>query len=104
MNNKNFWKRRLKNKTFWVSLCSSLFLLIQLLDVDVTFLPQNLEGIVNVLLTIFTLLGILNDPTNTSGLFIDTADLDGDGIPDVYEDMIEAQEENNDDNDMTPKG
>lgn len=97
--NKKFWIRRFKNKTFWISLGSSFFLLLQLLEVQI--FPTNTEAIFNVILTLLTLLGILNDPTNTSGLFVDTADLDGDGIPDVYEEMMET---NNIEEDNTPKG
>lgn len=97
--NKKFWIRRFKNKTFWISLGSSFFLLLQLLDVQI--FPINTEAIFNVILTLLTLFGILNDPTNTSGLFVDTADLDGDGIPDVYEEMMETD---NIEEDNTPKG
>lgn len=97
--NKKFWIRRFKNKTFWISLGSSFFLLLQLLEVQI--FPVNTEAIFNVILTLLTLFGILNDPTNTSGLFVDTADLDGDGIPDVYEEMMET---NNIEEDDTPKG
>ena len=97
--NKKFWIRRFKNKTFWISLGSSFFLLLQLLEVQI--FPTNTEAIFNVILTLLTLFGILNDPTNTSGLFVDTADLDGDGIPDVYEEMMET---NNIEEDDAPKG
>ena len=97
--NKKFWIRRFKNKTFWISLGSSFFLLLQLLEVQI--FPVNTEAIFNVILTLLTLFGILNDPTNTSGLFVDTADLDGDGIPDVYEEMMDT---NNIEEDNTPKG
>ena len=97
--NKKFWIRRFKNKTFWISLGSSFFLLLQLLEVQI--FPTNTEAIFNVILTLLTLFGILNDPTNTSGLFVDTADLDGDGIPDVYEEMMDT---NNIEEDDTPKG
>ena len=97
--NKKFWIRRFKNKTFWISLGSSFFLLLQLLEVQI--FPTNTEAIFNVILTLLTLFGILNDPTNTSGLFVDTADLDGDGIPDVYEEMMET---NDIEEDNTPKG
>ena len=97
--NKKFWIRRFKNKTFWISLGSSFFLLLQLLEIQI--FPVNTEAIFNVILTLLTLFGILNDPTNTSGLFVDTADLDGDGIPDVYEEMMETD---NIEEDNTPKG
>lgn len=98
--NKKFWIRRFKNKTFWISLGSSFFLLLQLLEIQI--FPVNTEAIFNVILTLLTLFGILNDPTNTSGLFVDTADLDGDGIPDVYEEMMETN--NIEEEDNTPKG
>jgi phi LC3 family holin len=98
--NKKFWIRRFKNKTFWISLGSSFFLLLQLLEIQI--FPANTEAIFNVVLTLLTLFGILNDPTNTSGLFVDTADLDGDGIPDVYEEMMETN--NIEEEDNTPKG
>ena len=97
--NKKFWIRRFKNKTFWISLGSSFFLLLQLLEIKI--FPINTEAIFNVILTLLTLFGILNDPTNTSGLFVDTADLDGDGIHDVYEEMMETD---NIEEDNTPKG
>lgn len=102
--NKKFWVRRFKNKTFWVSLGSSLFLLLQLLNVEI--FPENTEAIFNVVLTMLTLLGILNDPTNSSGLFIDTADLNGNGIPDIYEEVIKTQQEQQSEveDDNTPKG
>ena len=98
--NKKFWIRRFKNKSFWISLGSSFFLLLQLLEIQI--FPVNTEAIFNVILTLLTLFGILNDPTNTSGLFVDTADLDGDGIPDVYEEMMETN--NIEEEDNTPKG
>lgn len=98
--NKKFWIRRFKNKTFWISLGSSFFLLLQLLEIQI--FPINTEAIFNVILTLLTLFGILNDPTNTSGLLVDTADLDGDGIPDVYEEMMETN--NIEEEDNTPKG
>lgn len=100
MMSKKFWIRRLRNKTFWVALGSSIFLLLQLLEVQI--FPINTEAIFNIILTILTLFGILNDPTNSSGLFVDTADLDGDGIPDIYEEMMET--ETNEIEDDTPKG
>ena len=57
-------------------------------------------------MVMLTLLGILNDPTNSSGLFIDTADLNGNGIPDIYEEVIKTQQEQQSEveDDNTPKG
>lgn len=99
--NKEFWARRIKNKAFWVSFCSSALMLLQLLEVDLEFIPKNAEGLTNVILTMLTLLGVLNDPTNTSGIFTDTVDIDGDGIPNIYdEDFIEQDLED----ENAPKG
>ena len=99
--NKEFWSRRLRNKAFWVSFCSSALLLLQLLEVELEFIPENAEGLANVILTMLTLLGVLNDPTNTSGIFTDTVDMDEDGIPDIYdEDFIEQDLED----ENAPKG
>lgn len=99
--NKEFWSRRLRNKAFWVSFCSSALMLLQLLEVDLEFIPKDAEGLANVILTMLTLLGVLNDPTNTSGIFTDTVDIDGDGIPDIYdEDFIEQDLED----ENAPKG
>lgn len=85
MNKREYWSRRLKNKTFWVSLGSSTILLLQLIGIDL--LPSNSESIFNVVLTILTLLGVLNDPTNSNGIFVDSVDLNGNGIPDYLENL-----------------
>lgn len=95
MNNKQYWARRLKNKTFWVSMVSSVFLLLQLSGCNLDFLHPNLEAIINVVLTILTILGVLNDPTNTSGVFVDSVDANGNGIPDELEIQEQINEEDN---------
>lgn len=57
-------KLRYKQRWFWAGLFSLLFLLAQQLGLK---LPENISGIVNTILSILTLLGIINDPT-TKGL------------------------------------
>lgn len=102
--NKQFWSRRLRNKAFWVSLCSSTVLLLQLLEVDLEFIPENVDGLTNVVLTILTLLGVLNDPTNSSGVFTDTIDINKDGVIDIYDEILIKQNDENIEDDDTPKG
>lgn len=55
---------RFKQRWFWAGLFSLLFLLAQQLGLK---LPENISAIVNTILSILTLLGIINDPT-TKGL------------------------------------
>lgn len=57
-------KLRYKQRWFWAGLFSFLFLLAQQLGLK---LPENISAIVNTILSILTLLGIINDPT-TKGL------------------------------------
>lgn len=59
------WKVRLRHKTFWISLVSALVLLFQQLGIQ--FFPENTMDITNTILTIFTILGVINNPT-TNGL------------------------------------
>lgn len=59
------WKERLTNKTFWVSLSSAILLLLQQLGLNI--FPENSLEIVNTVLLIFTILGVIIDPT-TSGM------------------------------------
>ena len=58
-------KARLTNKAFWIALASAVVLLCQQLGLD--FLPDTTMEIVNTVLVIFTILGIIVDPT-TSGV------------------------------------
>lgn len=60
------WSARLKNKTFWLALASAIVLLIQQIGFDY-LLPDNIMDIVNTVLLIFTILGVVVDPT-TSGI------------------------------------
>lgn len=55
------WKSRLRNKTFWVALTSAIVLLTQQLGLN--FFPENIGDIINTLLLIFTILGVIVDPT-----------------------------------------
>lgn len=59
------WKARLRNKTFWVALTSAIVLLTQQLGLN--FFPENIGEIMNTVLLIFTILGVIVDPT-TSGI------------------------------------
>lgn len=55
------WKSRVRNKTFWVALTSAIVLLTQQLGLN--FFPENIGDIINTLLLIFTILGVIVDPT-----------------------------------------
>ena len=54
-------KLRMKNKAFWVALISALALLFQQLNLNI--FPENIMEITNTILYIFTILGIVGDPT-----------------------------------------
>ena len=55
------WKARLTNKTFWVALSSAIVLLCQQLGLNI--FPDNIHEIINTLLLIFTILGVIIDPS-----------------------------------------
>ena len=59
------WKARLTNKTFWVALSSAVVLLCQQLGLNI--FPDNIHEIINTLLLIFTILGVIIDPS-TDGI------------------------------------
>ena len=59
------WQARLTNKTFWVALTSAIVLLTQQLGLNI--FPENIGEITNTVLLIFTILGVIVDPT-TSGI------------------------------------
>lgn len=59
------WSARLRNKTFWLSLVSAILLLTQQLGLNV--FPENMLEITNTILLIFTILGVIIDPT-TEGI------------------------------------
>ena len=58
------WKSRIRNKTFWVALTSAIVLLTQQLGLNI--FPDNIGDIINTLLLIFTILGVIVDPTTPS--------------------------------------
>lgn len=55
------WKARLRNKAFWVALSSAIVLLTQQLGLNL--FPDNIHEIINTVLLIFTILGVVIDPT-----------------------------------------
>lgn len=59
------WSVRLRNKTFWLSLVSAILLLGQ--QMGWTFFPENSLEIANTIMLIFTILGVIVDPT-TDGM------------------------------------
>ena len=62
------WKKRLTNKTWWVSITGALVLLSQQLGLDLSqYIPQNYVDIINTVFLILTLLGITVD-TSTEGI------------------------------------
>ena len=62
------FKKRLTNKTWWVSIISELVLLSQQLGLDLNqYIPQNYVDIINTVFLILTLLGITVD-TSTDGI------------------------------------
>ncbi|NKN40460.1 phage holin [Streptococcus alactolyticus] len=58
------WKLRFKNKATLLAIASTVILLIQQLGFK---LPDNIEDVVNTVLTLLVLLGVVNDPT-TAGV------------------------------------
>ena len=62
------FKKRLTNKTWWVSIIGALVLLSQQLGLDLSqYIPQNYVDIINTVFLILTLLGITVD-TSTNGI------------------------------------
>jgi phi LC3 family holin len=57
--------KRLRNKPFWVAITSAIILLAQQLGLDI--FPKNIGDIVNTVLYIFTIMGVIIDPS-TKGL------------------------------------
>ncbi|MBD8955624.1 phage holin [Streptococcus lutetiensis] len=58
------WKLRFKNKATLIAIASTVILLAQQLGLK---LPDNIEDVVNTVLTLLVLLGVVNDPT-TEGI------------------------------------
>ena len=67
------WKVRIKNKMFWLTLIPAVLLLVQVVaavfgyTLDLGDLGNKLLAVVNALFGVFTLLGIVADPT-TAGV------------------------------------
>ena len=59
--NKINWRVRLRNKTFWLTLVPLLVLLTQ--QIGLNWVPENWESIFTTVMTILTVVGIINDPT-----------------------------------------
>ncbi|WP_170243850.1 phage holin [Streptococcus suis] len=59
------WGVRLRNATFWWTLVPLFVLLAQQLGFQ--FVPDNWEAIFGTVMSIFTVVGIVNDPT-TAGI------------------------------------
>ena len=58
------WKLRFKHKATLLAIAGTLILLAQQLGLK---LPDNIEDVVNTVLTLLVLLGVINDPT-TEGI------------------------------------
>lgn len=54
------WKLRLKNKTTLIAIIGTIFLIIQTLGFNI---PDNIEKVTNLIITLLVLLGVVNDPT-----------------------------------------
>ena len=62
------FKKRLTNKTWWISIIGALVLLSQQLGLDLSqYIPENYVDIINTVFLILTLLGITVD-TSTDGI------------------------------------
>lgn len=55
------WKARFTSKTFWVATASAIVLLSQQLGLKI--FPNNWSDILNTVLSLFTILGIIVDPS-----------------------------------------
>ncbi|MBY2478820.1 holin [Clostridioides difficile] len=67
---KNYLKKRLRNRGFWLSLSAMLVLTIQSFGY-VNILPKNYSDIVNCFLALLTALGILNDNFTENKWYLD---------------------------------
>ncbi len=67
------WRVRIKNKAFWASLIPAVLLLVQVAagvfgyTLNLGELGNRLLAVVNALFAVFTILGVVNDPT-TAGV------------------------------------
>ena len=67
------WKVRIKSKTFWLAVIPAVLLLIQAVaavfgyTLDLGDLGNRLMDVVNTLFAVFTMIGVVTDPT-TAGI------------------------------------
>ncbi len=82
-------KERMKNAGFWVSLISSVFLILGAFGVEVG--DQTASAVINAVCSALVVLGIISDPTNGSG-YLDSAKsgIDGDSLIDIAAEIAVA--------------
>lgn len=68
---KNFeWTKRLRNKSFWLSLVAALLLLVQSVAAlfgyqwDFSGLGQQLSAVINAVFSLLAVLGVISDPSS----------------------------------------
>ena len=57
------WSIRLRTKTFWLTLIPLFVLLTQ--QIGLNWVPDNWEATFGTVLSILTVIGVINDPTTT---------------------------------------
>ena len=63
------WKVRIRNKNFWLALIPAVLLLIQVIasvfnfQLDLGELGNKLLAVVNAIFAVFSIIGVVNDPT-----------------------------------------
>ncbi|MGX9755890.1 hypothetical protein ACWYRQ_06420 [Clostridioides difficile] len=67
---KNYLKKRVGNRGFWISLAAMIPLTIQSFGY-IEILPKNYSDIVNCFLALLTALGILNDNSTENKWYLD---------------------------------
>ena len=66
----NYFKSRVSNYGFWISLSALVPLFLQVFG-DTSILPSNYEEIVNCILTLLVALGVCNNPTTDNRFYKD---------------------------------
>ena len=61
-------QNRYKSPVLWAALCAQLLSMLVLLGVIDTGLSEAIEGVVASLLQLLAAFGVLNNPTNPSGM------------------------------------
>lgn len=85
-------KRRFRNKAFLISFIAAIVLLIQQLGFG-RFLPENLNDVINTVLTILCMLGIIVDPT-TDGVSDSTMVQQGKNSDELMAEIDELKSQN----------